>query len=139
MAGQVLINGKAFAASNIVVSVNGVNIASVSTLNIVETADKQNNYGFGRQPTSRGEGFTEYTCAVEMAYKDILKLRNLSSTRRLLDLPMFDILAVLDNGETIARVRARNAEFLEDGLEVSGGDPEVKREYPLIIAGVDYN
>ena len=138
MAGQVLVNGKAFSASNIVVSVSGINIASVSTLNIVETADKVNNYGFSTEPASRGRGFTEYTCSVEMAYKDVLKLKNISETRRLIDLPMFDVLAVLDNGQQVARIRARNAEFLEDGIEVAGGDPEVKREYPLIIAGVDY-
>jgi len=136
--GQVLFNGKAFSASSITVTVAGIDIASVATLNIVETADKQNNYGFGTQPTSRGRGFDEYTCAIEMAYKDVQKLRNIVGSRRLLDIPAFDVLAVMDNGETIARIRARNAEFMEDGIEVSGGDPEVKREYPLIIAGVDY-
>lgn len=136
--GQVLVNGKAFSAADITVTVNGIDIASVSTLNIVETADKQNNYGFSTQPTSRGRGFDEYTCSVEMAYKDVQKLRNLSFTRRLVDLPLFNVLAVMDNGEQVARIRARNAEFMEDGIEVAGGDPEVKREYPLIIAGVDY-
>jgi hypothetical protein len=136
--GQVLINGKAFSAADITVTIAGIDIASVATLNIVEAADKQNNYGFATQPTSRGRGQTEYTCSVEMAYKDVQKLRNLVPTRRLLDLQFFNVLAVLDNGETVARVRARNAEFLEDGIEVAGGDPEVKREYPLIIAGVDY-
>lgn len=136
--GQVLVNGKSFSAADITVVVAGIDIASVSTLNIVETADKQNNYGFSPQPTSRGRGFDEYTCAVEMAYKDVQKLRNIVPTRRLIDLPPFDVLAVFDNGEQVARIRARNAEFMEDGVEVAGGDPEVKREYPLIIAGVDY-
>lgn len=136
--GQVLVNGKSFSAADIVVTVSGIDIVSVSTLNIVETSDKQNNYGFSTQPTGRGRGFDEYTCSIEMAYKDVQKLRNLSSTRRLIDLPLFDVLAVIDNGEQVARVRARNAEFMEDGIEVSGGDPEVKREYQLIIAGVDY-
>lgn len=138
MAQQVLINGKAFSASDISVVVSGITIASINTLNIVETSDKQNNYGFAEQPTSRGRGTTEYTCSVEMDYVDVLKLKNIAPNRRLIDLPMFDVLAVLDNGDRIARVRARNGEFLEDGIEVAGGDTQVSREYPVIIAGVDY-
>lgn len=136
--GQVLINGRAFSAADIVLTVNGVDIASASGLTILETSDKQNNYGFSTEPTSRGRGRNEYTCSIDIAMKDVEKLRNLSTTRRLLDIPRFDVLAVIDNGEQIVRVRARNAEFLEDGLEVSEGDNEIKRTYNLIIAGVDY-
>jgi hypothetical protein len=135
---QVLVNGKSFSAADIIVIVGGIDIASVSALSIVETADKQNNYGFSTQPTSRGTGYTQYTCSVDISYNDIQKLRNISATRRLMDIPLFDVLAIMANGEQVARIRARNAEFMEDGIDVAGGDTDVKRTYPLIIAGVDY-
>lgn len=136
---QVLVNGKSFSSADIVVVVNGIEVASVSNLSILETANKVNNPGFSREPVSRGRVANEYTCSIEMSYKDVLKLRNLVATRRLTDLPLFEVLAVMNNGIDVTRIRARNAEFLEDGIEVAEGDGEVKREYPIIIAGIDYD
>ena len=138
MAGQVLINGKAFSASDITLTVSGIDIASVNNLTVTEAATKENNYGFASEPASRGEGPTEYTCTIGIAWKDVLKLKNIAPLRRLTKLLMFNVLAVFDNGETISRIRVRNAEFMEDGFEVAQGDTQVIRDYPLIIAGIDY-
>lgn len=135
---QVLINGKAFSAADVQVIINNVVVAEVQNLSVITRATKANNYGLGPNPTSRGRGNDEYECTIEMAYKDALKLKNLVASRNLVDLPMFDVLAVLDNGQSVSRVRARNAEFNEDGLEVAQGDTNITREYPLIIAGVDF-
>lgn len=137
MAQQVLINGQEFSAADITVLMNGINIASIISLSITKTQNKQNNYGFGKEPVSRGRGIIEYECSVEMAYKDVLKLRNTVASRELLDIAPFDILVIMNNGQNISRYKALNCEFSDDGLEVGSDDPQVTREYTLIIAGTE--
>ena len=135
---QVLENGRAFSAADIVLTVAGVDLASASSLTIKKTVEKVNNTGFSKEPTSRGRGVAEYECSIEIAYKDIQKLKNIAPAGDLTALPPFNVIAVMNNGQNIARITAKNAEFTDDGIDVSEGDTEVKTEYNLIIAGVDY-
>jgi hypothetical protein len=51
---------------------------------------------------------------------------------------MFEILVILDNAVNVSRIRVKNAEFMDDGIEVSTDDTEIKRTYGLKIAGIDY-
>ncbi|MCK4500070.1 hypothetical protein KAU11_06195 [Candidatus Babeliales bacterium] len=135
---QVLINGKAFSASDITVLVAGIVVASVSSLTATQTQEKTNNKGFSDEPVSRGRGTKEYEGSIDLSYTDALKLRNLSPTGGLLEVPTFEILAVLDNAVNVSRIRIKNAEFTDDGIEVSVDDTEIKRTYGLVIAGIDY-
>ncbi|MEK0369730.1 MAG: hypothetical protein QQN55_01045 [Nitrosopumilus sp.] len=135
---QVLINGKAFSASDITIQVAGITVASVSAFSATVTQDKTNNKGFSDEPVSRGRAVKEYEASIDLSYTDALKLRNISPTGSLLEVPMFEILAVLNNGVNVSRIRVRNAEFMDDGIEVSTDDTEIKRTYGLIIAGIDY-
>ena len=135
---QVLINGKAFSASDITVLVAGIVVASVSSLTATQTQEKTNNKGFSDEPVSRGRATKEYEASVDLSYTDALKLRNLSPTGGLLEVPTFEILAVLDNAVNVSRIRIKNAEFTDDGIEVSVDDTEIKRTYGLVIAGIDY-
>jgi len=135
---QVLINGKAFSASDISISIANITVASVSAFTATSSQEKTNNKGFSDEPVSRGRATKEYESSIDLSYKDALKLRNLSPTRSLLDVPIFEVLAVLDNKVDISRVRVKNCEFIDDGVEVTVDDPEVKRTYGLIIAGIDY-
>ena len=134
---QVLINGKAFSAADMSILVAGISLASISSLTITETQEKTNNKGFSDEPVSRGRSGKEYECSMDIAYKDVIKLRNLTPTGSLLDVPMFEILGILDNGSDISRIRVKSCEFTNDGLEVSEGDTEIKRTFDLIIAGID--
>lgn len=135
---QVLINGKAFSASDISLLISGIEVAAVSALTATVSQEKTNNKGFSDEPVSRGRATREYECSVDLSYTEALKLRNLSPTGSLLDIPMFEMLAVLDNAVNVSRIRIRNAEFTDDGIEVATDDTEVKRTYNLVIAGIDY-
>jgi len=135
---QVLVNNRAYSAADIVLTVAGVDLASASSLTIKKTVEKTNNTGFSKEPTSRGRGVAEYECSIEIAYKDVQKLKNLAPGGDLTDLPPFNVIAVMNNGLDIARITAKNAEFTDDGIDVAAGDTEIKTEYNLIIAGVDY-
>lgn len=135
---QVLINGKAFSASDISVVIANISVASVTDLKVTVTQEKKNNKGFSDEPVSRGRATKEYEASIDLSYVDALKLKNLSPTGDLLDIPMFEILAILDNNVNVSRIRIKNCEFMNDGVEVSVDDTEVKRTYGLIVAGIDY-
>ena len=136
---QVLINGKAFSASDIVIMINNIQVASVSSFSATVTQEKTNNKGFSDEPVSRGRATKEYEASIDMSYTDRLKLANLSPTGDLLGLPIFEVLAVLDNNVNVSRIRLRNAEFTDDGIEVTTDDTDITRTYALMIAGIDYN
>ncbi len=135
---QVLVNGKAFSASDITISISGITVASVSALTATVSQEKTNNKGFSDEPVSRGRATKEYEASIDLSYTDALKLRNLSPTGGLLEVPNFEMLAVLDNAVNVSRIRVRNCEFTDDGIEVADGDTEVKRTYNLIVAGIDF-
>lgn len=135
---QVLINGKAFSATDITVIIGGLPVASVSSLTATVTQDKTNNPGFSEEPVSRGRATKTYECSIDLAYKDVQVLRNLSPTRSLLEIPVFEVLVIMNNNVNLARIRVNNAEFTDDGIEVAEGDTEVKRTYNLIVAGIDF-
>lgn len=135
---KALINGKAFSAADIIILIAGVEVASANSISITENANKANNYGMSRRPVSRGRGNEEIESSVGLSYKDVQKLRSLSPSGKLTDIPAFDLLVILDNGQDLARVRARAAEFNSDGMEASSGDTNITREYDLIVGAVDY-
>jgi len=135
---QVLINGKAFSAVDISVIIAGLPVASVTSLTATVTQEKTNNAGLSDEPVSRGRGVKAYECSIDLAYKDVQALRNLSPTLSLIEIPMFEVLVLMDNNVNFARIRVRNAEFTDDGIEVADGDTEVKRTYNLVVAGMDF-
>ena len=135
---QVLINGKAFSASDITVLIANITVASISALTATVSQEKTNNKGFSDEPVSRGRATKEYESSIDLSYTDALKLRNLSPTGGLLEVPVFEVLVILDNAVNVSRIRIKNAEFMDDGIEVSVDDTEIKRTYGLVIAGIDY-
>lgn len=136
---QVLINGKAFSAADISLSIAGVQVASASAFTATVTQEKPNNKGFSDEPTSRGRATKEYEASVDLSYTDRLKLSNLSPTRSLLEVPIFEITAVLNNNVNVSRIRLKNCEFTDDGIEAATDDSEIKRTYSLMIAGIEYS
>ncbi|MEK0370396.1 MAG: hypothetical protein QQN55_04475 [Nitrosopumilus sp.] len=136
---QVLINGKAFSATDVIIMINNIQVASVTSFSATVSQEKTNNKGFSDEPVSRGRATKEYEASVDMSYTDRLKLANLSPTGDLLGLPIFEVLAVLNNGVNVSRIRLKNAEFTDDGIEVTTDDTDIVRTYALMIAGIDYN
>jgi len=136
---QVLVNGKAFSAADIVVMIDGITVSSASALTATVTQEKTNNKGFSDEPVSRGRATKEYEASIDLSYTDALKLRNLSPTGSLLEIPIFEVLAVLDNAVNVSRIRIKNAEFMDDGIEVAVDDTEIKRTYGLKIAGIEFS
>lgn len=138
MASTPLINGKAYDYTQITLSILGTPLAGVSNINYTQTQEKNNNYGTGNMPVSRGHGAVETTCSLEISMNDVERLRAAATDRNLLSIAAFDIIVVFTNGTTVHKHIIKNCEFSDDGVETSQGDTDIKRTFNLTPSHIVY-
>ena len=139
MPAPTLVNGRAYDYVNIVLTILGVPIVSVSSINYLEEQEKTNNMGASNRPVSRGHGSIDSNGSIEVSMNDIEALRNVAPDGSLLKIPSFDIVVTFLNSEHMVRNHVlRFCEFLDDGTETSSGDTDVKRTFGLIIGEVKF-
>ena len=134
-----LINGTAYDFSQIIVTILGVPVASVSSIEYSEEQEKTNNYGAGNRPVSRGQGAIEAKASIEFSMNDVESIRAVALNGSLLNIPAFDITVFFGNLQNPVTHVLKNAEFINDGIETSQGDTDVKRKFDLVIAHIKWN
>jgi hypothetical protein len=133
-----LINGKSYAWAEVTVLALGVPIAGVKAISYTRKQEKKNNYGAGSKPVSRGHGREEYEASITLSMNEIQTLTNAAPQRNILKIPPFDIIvSFLPTDGIIVTHKLRNAEFLEDPIEMEEGDAEIVAECPLIISDIE--
>lgn len=131
-----LINGTAYDFSQIIVTILGVPVASVSSIEYKEEQEKKNNYGAGNRPVSRGAGVIEASGSFEISMNDIEAIRTVAPNGSLLQIPAFDITVFFGNPQKPTTHVLKNCEFTNDGTETSQGDTDVKRKFDLVLSHV---
>jgi hypothetical protein len=129
---QPLINGRAYDFAQVIVTVLGVPVASVSAIDYEETQDKKNNYGAGNRPVSRGAGAIEVTASIEFSMNDAEAIRRVAPNGSLLQVPAFDITVFFGNPQNPTTHVLKNCEFLKDGVSGTQGDTDLKYKYDLL-------
>ena len=133
-----LINGKAYTWADITMVIAGVPIAGVKAIKYKAKQDKVNNYGAGNKPVSRGHGRIEYEASITLSMNEVQALIDAAPGRSLLKIPPTDIIiSFLPEDGVIATHKLRNAEFMEDGIDMKEGDTDVDQEIPLIISDIE--
>lgn len=127
-----LINGRAYDFAQIIVTILGVPVASVSAIDYEETQEKKNNYGAGNRPVSRGAGAIECSASIEMSMNDIEAIRNVAPNGSLLQVPAFDITIFFGNAQSPKTHVLKNCEFTKDGVSGSQGDTDLKYKFDLL-------
>lgn len=138
MANPVLINGVNYSWSNVSVVLFGTPVVGILSIDYSRKQKKDNNYGAGNEPVSRGYGMKEYDGSIEL-YTDTWKAIIASSPNRdpLLIAP-FDIpVTYSGTGVQPNKDVLRAVEFLEDPLSGKSGDTKLTVKIPLIIGGID--
>jgi len=133
-----LVNGTAYTFAQIVATIGGVPIASISAINYVETQEKVNNYGQGNRPVSRGSGVIEVTSSVEMSMNDVEAIRASALNGSLLNIPAFDIVVFFGNPQSPVTHVIKNCEFTSDGVEGTQGDTDLKRTFDLMPSHIKW-
>ena len=133
-----LINGTAYNFGQIIVTILGVPIASVSSIDYEETQEKINNYGVGNRPVSRGNGVIEAKATIEMSMNDIEAIRNASPLGSLLSVPAFDITVFFGNPQSPQTHVLKNCEFANDGISGATGDGDMKKSFDLVLSHIKW-
>jgi len=133
-----LINGRAYDFTQIVFSMLGVPITGVTAINYAEEQEKVNNFAAGTRPNTRGQGPIDANGSVELSMNEIEALRDAAPDGSLLKIPAFDITIVYGNPQKPVVHVLKNVEFLNDGVDASQGDTDLRRTFDLVISHIRY-
>ena len=133
-----LINGQAYDYTQIIMSVLGVPVAGVTSINYTEEQEKTNNFGAGNRPVSRGRGAIEASGSIELSMNEIEALRDAAPGGSMLKIPPFEITIVYLNLQKVVTHKLKNVEFTNDGVETSQGDTDIRRTFDIVMSDVKY-
>ena len=127
--------------NSVTVNVLGRDVEGITELAYNDTTKKENVYGAGKYPVGRGRGNYEAKASITLLKEEVdaMKLA-LPQGKTIQDIAPFDIVSEWtgDNG-VILKDRIRNAEFMNDGVEIKQNDVSVATKYDLIISHVEWN
>jgi len=133
-----LVNGQAYDYVSITFVALGVPLPSVSAINYTAEQAKENNYGTGNEPVSRGRGAKMYNASFDISMNDTEALRDVAPNGDLLNIPPFDIVIVFGNPQKPVTHIIKNFEFGDDGVEASQGDTDIKRTFSGMPSHIKY-
>jgi hypothetical protein len=133
-----LINGVNYSFANITLVLFGVPVVGITKIDFKRKQKKENNYGFGQDPVSRGYGNNEYEGSMEIYLDEWKKIIQISPFRDPLSIAPFDIQIVYGGSKVSAEKDVlRSCEFMEDSFTANQGDTKLMVNVPLIIGAIE--
>ena len=100
---------------------------------------KENNYGFGQNPISRGYGNIENEGSISIYWEEWRRIIAAAPTFDGLQIQPFDIQVLFgQSGLNFKSDTLRACEFTEDPFSVKQGDTKIIIRLPLIIASIEH-
>ena len=133
-----LINGINYSWSNIKVILFGVPVIGITKIDYKTKQKKDNNYGAGYEPVSRGYGSKEYEGSIEIYTDELKRIIALAPGRDLMQIPPFQIQVIYEDqlGILVSTDILEMCEFMEEGLSASQGDTKLLTSLPLAIGAI---
>lgn len=133
-----LINGINYSWANISLTLFGVPVVGITKIEYKRKQKKENNYGAGAQPVSRGYGNFEYEGSIELYLDEWNRIIQASPNRDPLLIAPFEIQVVYSGRGILAEKDVLKAvEFKEDDFKANQGDTKLMVTVPLIIGLID--
>ncbi len=133
-----LVNGRAYDFTQILVVLLGAPMASANAVNYTEEQAKENNYGAGSRPVSRGHGAKTVSASISLSMNDVEAIRDVAPNGSLLDIPPFDVQVSFLNAQKVVTHILKNCEFIDDGVETAQDDKDIVRTFGLIPSHIKY-
>lgn len=134
----VLINGVNYSWGSVSLVLFGVPVVGITKISYKRSQKKENNYGWGVEPISRGYGNKEYEGSLELYTDEWKRIIAASPDGDPTQIPWFDIPVVFGGTRLLPdKDILRAVEFLEDPLEANQGDTKLLVTVPLIIGKID--
>ena len=133
-----LINGINYSWANISLVLFGVPVVGITKIEYKRKQKKENNYGIGSQPVSRGYGNYEYEGSIEIYLDEWKRIIASSPSADPLLIAPFDIqINYSGRGILVNKDVLRSVEFMEDNFTANQGDTKLMVTVPLIIGAID--
>ena len=133
-----LINGRAYEFASIVIQMLGAPVISATAISYNEEQEKSNNFGAQTLPVSRGHGAIEASASVTIGQNDVEAMRNIAPDGSLLKIGAFDIVVTFLNESQPVTHILKNAEFKNDGIDISEGDMDSQFSFELVISHIKW-
>ena len=133
-----LINGVNYSWANIKLILFGVPVVGITKISYKTKQKKENQYGAGYEPVSRGYGNKEYEGSIEIYTDELKRIINSAPNRDLMAIPPFNIDIVFEDGNSgfLSQDKLQMCEFTEEGLDASQGDTKLLVSLPLVIGKI---
>lgn len=134
-----LVNGRSYAWADVVVNIGGRPIKGITAISYSDEQEIEDNIGIANQPISRGFGAVNYTGSITLDMEEVEALQATSPTRRVQDLPFFDISVSYINGAKTVTHRLVACTLVSNGRELETNQKRVSVEMELRIGKIEWN
>jgi hypothetical protein len=133
-----LINGINYSWANVKVILFGVPVVGITKIEYKIKQKKENQYGAGYEPISRGYGNKEYEGSIEIYSDELKRIIASAPNNDLMQIPPFKIHVLFENGSGVLVTEdvLSMCEFTEEGLSASQGDTKLLVSLPLVIGQI---
>lgn len=132
-----LINGREYGWADIVVNIGGVPVTGIRAIKYNEEMEKENVYGAGRHPVSRGYGRIKTTASITLLSGTIMALKAKAPNGQLFRIAPFNIVVNYqpEAGPIVTHV-LKNCEFTKNEFDWKEGDMSKEVELELIVSHI---
>ncbi len=137
-----LVNGVAYAWTNIRINILGVTLTGITAVMYEDTQDVINNYGAGSYPVSVSKGRITCKGSLTLYMEELEALQKISPNGRIQDLQALDItvsfLPVSADPILPTTHKIRGVKFTTNKRESKEGDTKVESTIDFIAAKIDW-
>ena len=132
-----LINGREYGWADITATIGGVPVTGITAIKYGEEMEKENIYGAGRNPVSRGYGRVKSTASITLLSGTVFALKSKAPKGQLHRIAPFPITVSYqpDAGPMVVHV-LKNCEFKKTEFDWKEGDMSKPIEMELIISHI---
>lgn len=132
-----LINGREYGWADIVATIGGVPLTGITAIKYSEEMEKENIYGAGRNPVSRGYGRVKTTASITLLSGSVLALKAKAKNGQLHRIAPFSITISYqpDAGPMVTHI-LKNCEFKKTEFDWKEGDMSKPIELELIVSHI---
>ncbi len=133
----VLINGVNYSWTNVKLVLFGVPVVGITKIEYKNKQKKENNYGMGSKPISRGYGNYEPDAKITLYREEWDSIIAAATNKDPMAIEPFDIQVSFSGARVATKTDVLQAcEFVEDPFTVSQGDTKILIEIPLVVGDI---
>jgi len=138
---QPLINGVRHSWGSIKIMFLGREVTGISEVSYKDSTKKENHYGAGTMPVSRGRGQYSAEASIKLDKYEVEAIQNAIPGKRIQEIDLFDVVVsyIPEGSDDLIVDVIRNCEFLDNSRDVKSGDTNIGVALPLIISHIDWH